>query len=144
MDLQSLLRSRNKCLRRFLELSSRFLRSEQSISDDSTDLIEFQSQRSGLLKAYGLYDQKVTELVEATPNLKTDEKLIGAVIDSMAEKKQLIAEISRVDEAIMNRIQSASEEVMSTISGENKKKSVLRRFKSTWIPESGEGLDKKA
>lgn len=132
MDVLSLLRSKNKCLERFLELSKEF---------DGTfeNLERFETRREATLKAIALYDRKIAEA--ATMLTPPFDHLKAAVEAEMARKEKLVHEILDVDLRIIGQIEELKNRLLQEVAVARKGREMLAKFRSTWVAESGEGLD---
>jgi hypothetical protein len=141
MDVVTLLRSKNRCLERFLELSEDFLRPAEQ--GDLSALPSFEARREATLKAYQLFDRKASEAISAlTPADRTPE-LVEAVSAALRRKEELVHRILDVDLRIISRIEQAKNDLLKELALSRRNQAAVGRFKSTWMPESGEGLDEK-
>jgi len=146
MDVLSLLRSKNRCLQKFLQASIDFLESADH-SGQLPDLVEFESSREAILKAIDLYDRKVSEAVSLLDSDTSSEperqKFISEVKAALDEKSDLVYRILKTDDRILSLIEEEKNKVFKELSSVQKQEEIARKFKSTWVPESGEGLDEK-
>lgn len=148
MHLRSLLNSKNRCLERFLALSAAFLQEMdrppiEGEVDDLSGVIRFQSQRDATLKAIDLYDRKISDSVKELSDLDRTPELTRAVEASLARREKLIHEILAIDLKIISRIEIRRNEILKEMSESRKGLDTLKKFKSSWVPESGEELDTK-
>ncbi len=142
MDVLSLLRSKNRCLDKFLQLSTDFLIEAQR-SDSMPDLPLFETQREAILKAVALYDRKLTEAVALLPPGERPRALVQAVEASLQEKDTLVHRILLIDDQILARVEQEKTKLLKEIATNQKRTQSVQKFKSAWIPESGEEIDKK-
>lgn len=141
MDVLTILRSKNRCLERFLELSLSFAR--EMDKDDLSGLAQFQERREDIIKALDLYDRKITEAVSLLPLIERTPELIQAVESALTRKDELVHKILEEDLKIISRIEDTKNNTLREMGSTRKTKEIVGKFKSTWVPESGEGLDKK-
>jgi hypothetical protein len=141
MDVLSLLESKNRCLRRFLELSADFLRRAEQ--GDLSELDPFQTRRETVLRTLDLFDRKITEVVaHLSPEQRTSQ-LVRQVELALAEKDDTVRQILIVDDKIIRRIEEEKTRIVRELASSEKSRSNIQRFKSTWVPTHGEELDQQ-
>lgn len=141
MEVLKLLQSQNRSLRKLLTYSQEFLASSWDGSLATLQLYE--AKRAVILRAMTLYDHKIEELVSAlTPEQKTPA-LIQEIRSCWVEKDQLCKNILELDRAVMKMIRNEQQRLTKLVADNEKSKNLMNRFKSTWVPESGESLDGK-
>lgn len=139
MDVLPLLRSKNRCLQKFHDISVAFR--EQAMSGNLDELSQFENRREAALKAIELYDRKIAEAVSQLPAGDKDPDLVRAVRAALDEKENLIAGILRVDADIIRKIEEARDNLLNDLSTTRKSRDNVSKFKSAWMNESGEELD---
>jgi hypothetical protein len=151
-DLLSLLKSKNRCLGKFLSISEDFLARVQASTRPGKDqeaqewLAElglFESRRDSALRALELYDRKISELASEVTDRERTPGLIERVKSAMNERETIVQAILKVDLELISRIEKERSRLMRDMSSARKAKDTLSKFKSGWIAESGEGLDEK-
>jgi hypothetical protein len=143
-DVLQLLKSKNRCLKRFLRLSEEFLGAAADGSDAWMNLLGlFESRRDAAIRNIELHDRKIAQAVDAMPAGERAPELVEAVRAELAAREALVREIVAVDLKIMAGIEEARSRLMREMAGSRVARDRLARFKSTWVPESGEGLDEK-
>jgi hypothetical protein len=137
-----LLRSRNRCLERFLALCEAYLAALDG-GGGLEGLAELQRERESLLRAADLFDRKVSELVpEVAPGgLSAAER--EAARAELERKDELVRRILDADLRLISRIEAEKNELLRGIAGARKGAEAISRYKSEWIPEAGEELDAK-
>lgn len=143
MELQALLRSKNKCLERFLDITEKFLTKPTPLDDRLDELDLLQSQRDGILKAYQLFDNKVTECVQEKTNADFSPSEIESFKDHFKERSALITRIQEMDRTLIERLEQCMNDLGKDVQASRKGQSALSRFKSSWVQEAGEGIDQK-
>lgn len=141
MDVLSLLRSKNRCLSRFLEASKNFL-TEAQAHGTLPSLPDFELQRESILKAISLFDRKITE---AIPHISAEDRtpdLSKAVERSLQAKDQILAEIMIIDEQVLKLVEAEKNRVAREIASAQKSRNMVQKFKSSWVAEAGEEIDK--
>lgn len=141
MDVLSLLRSKNRCLLRFLEASKTFI-SEASSQGGLPSLQEFELQRESILKAIALFDRKTTEAVAHISAEDRTPQLSKAVGDLLQIKDEILAEIMVVDQQVLKLVEEEKNRVAREIAANQKSRNLVQKFKSTWVTEAGEEIDK--
>lgn len=139
MEVLKLLRSKNRCLERFLTLSEEFL--TLAVKGDFSELQAFQGRRESTLKAMDLFDRKISEVVTALPYAQRTPSLIEAVKKALNEKEILVHQILEVDLKIISKIEDEKNNLLKELSSSRKSRAVLGKFKSTWVSGAGEELD---
>jgi len=142
MDVNGLLQNKKRCLRRFLEVSERFLAEAEQGS--LSGLGQFDRERESVLKTLALIDRQMTEAVRALPLASRTPALSKTVQSSLDEEAFLVESISKVDNRIVGCIESEKQRLLRELATSRKSQEIAGRFKSTWIAEAGEGLDQKA
>lgn len=143
MDILGLLRSKNRCLSRFLEASFDFIKEAEK--GDFSPLDRFQEARASALKALELYDRKLNEVASTPPSSSASGHvdLTGAIEPLLAEKDRLLQQILAADEKVIALIEREKERVKGQIASSRKSQEMMKKFKSTWVSGSGEEIDEK-
>jgi hypothetical protein len=140
MDVLALLRSKNKCLEKFLSLSADFL--EKAEGGDVSGLSLLEERRGACLKAIELYDRKISEAVAMVPPSERTE--LADAVQLALDKRQIIVEkIVATDAKIIARVEEEKARILTELNKTKKTKNTLGKFKSAWLAESGEGIDTK-
>jgi hypothetical protein len=142
MDVIGLLQSKKRCLRRFIEVSDRFL--SEAEQADFSGLALFESSRDAVIKTLGLIDRQLTEAVRALPRELRTPALSQAVQSGLDEEAFLVQSISKTDTRIVACIEAEKLHLLRELATSRKSHEIAGRFKSTWVAEAGEGLDQKA
>ncbi len=141
MDVLSLLESKNRCLQRFLDLSVSFLRMAEQ--GDITQLETFHERRETAIRTLDLYDRKISELVASLPTEGRTPQLVRQVELALAEKDSIVRQILITDEKVIRRIEEEKIKILQELTASEKSRATISKFKSTWVAQSGEGLDEK-
>ena len=144
MKLLSLLKSKKRCLDRFLALSEDFLASARK--GELNSLPDFHAQREVILKALTLYDRKLSECAATAENslaCRESPSLLQSIRVWNNDYHSLVIQISAVDHAIMEQLHAESVKIQEELTQARKKQAAVGKFKSGWVPDSGEGLDKQ-
>lgn len=141
MEVVKLLESKNRCLKRFLRVSADFLPCAE-LGDFST-LDGFELHRESSIKALELYDAKISETVHSLlPEQKT-QALIFEIEARLREKEAIVSQIIELDQKIMRCIDAEKSRVGRELTQSRKSGEMVKKFKSAWVPEAGEELDRK-
>lgn len=141
MDVLKLLRSKNRCLERFLEVTESFWGKAQN--GDLQGLDRFQLDRDAALKAIDLFDRKIAEAASLLSKDALTFELKQAVEKCLAEREILIHQILETDLKIIGKIEEAKSAALKDLRSSAKSREILKKFKSTWIAEAGEEIDEK-
>lgn len=140
MDVVSLLDSKTRSLRRFLELSTEFL--SRLPTEGLAGLPDFEARRDSAIKTLELLDRKINSTLAALPR---EERL--AIVERvrliLGEQETVIEQIFRADQGIMERIESEKTQLLDQLATSRKSQTQIGKYKSAWMPESGEELDRK-
>ncbi|OFZ21464.1 MAG: hypothetical protein A2X94_08120 [Bdellovibrionales bacterium GWB1_55_8] len=139
MEVLKLIRSQIRCLERFKEASSCFLAAADA--GDFGGLDQFERNRASLLKGFDLFDRKITESVAQMGPGDRTPALLAEAEELLFTKSSLIQEIMGIDDRIIERISTEQLRISTEISRTQRSNSLMKRFKSGWVPESGEQLD---
>jgi hypothetical protein len=142
MDVLALLRSKNRCLAKFLEMSGDYLE-DTGRAADLSDLPALQQRRDSVLKAIELYDRKIEEVAACLTDESRTPELTAAVRNELARKDALVEAILKIDLALISLIEEAKNGLLQQLASERKSAQAIRKFKSTWVSNSGEGIDEK-
>jgi len=142
MDLAKLLLSKNRALERFLTLSEEFLALAEK--GDLDGMETFHAGRDRILQGLELYDRRIGQLAsEAAATPEQRRAAVAEILPILAERDRILARIARCDERILGCIERERERVTREMNGARKAQSTLSKFKSGWVADSGEGLDRK-
>lgn len=138
--LTSLLRSKNRCLDKFLACSHEFW--AQAEMGDLSALDAFESRRSSILQAIQLYDRKINESVALLPKEGRTPELIEAVRSEITRGEGVVGDILRLDARITARLEHEKTLILAQANATHKSREILGKFKSEGIRSGGE-LDEK-
>lgn len=142
MDVLTLLKSKNRCLERLLSLSQQFVAETSTMEPlDMSGLTQFEARREATLKALDLFERKLSEAVSLLTPIEKTPALVAAVRTELERKEALIHQILEVDLKIISKIEETKNQILREINSGKKNREVLSRFKSHWVPLSGEGVD---
>lgn len=137
MDVIKLLKTKNRCLERVLNLSIEFLS-----KNDLAGLEAFQIERAAIFKAIDLYDRKIVEQIALLPAAEKNPAMIAQVSETLREKERLIREVLTQDNELMLRIEEKKQKIVEELSSSRKSHELVGKFKSSWLAAGGEELDK--
>lgn len=141
MDVLKLLQSKNRCLKKFYNLSAEFLVFAEK--KEFAGLDSFQAQRESIIKALELYDRKIAEEVAKLDQNCRTPGLVREVEMSLTERDVLVYDIIKIDSQIMNHIEEEKKNIQAEISANKKNQQTVSKFKSEWVNQSGEEFDSK-
>jgi hypothetical protein len=133
-EVLGLLRSKNRCLVKFLETSKAFLLSHDTLGT-LPSLDEFELKREAILKAVFLYERKINEAAETLHSSAKTPEFIAAVED------KILAEISVTDNRVLNLVEQEKMRIAKELTSSQKSRELVQKFKSSWVTESGDEID---
>lgn len=139
MDVIRLLRSKNRCLERFLTASDEFL--VLARNGDFSGLESFHKKRDRILKGFDLYDRKLTECIETLPEAQASTEMAQEAEQALNIKDVLIRKIAETDALIVEQIEMEKNRLLMEMASAQKNSSIVKKFKSNWATGSGEELD---
>jgi hypothetical protein len=140
MDVLTLLKSKNRCLEKFLSLSEDYL---STVGPELDDLSPFQERRDSTLKALELYDRKIADVVAGLGPFDRTPELVASVKRELSRKDDLVHRILAIDLKIIGLIEKAKTDLIQEMAASRKSQEMLGKFKSTWVNEAGTELDEK-
>ena len=140
MNLLGLIKSRNRCLERVLALTDDY--SSQPESADLEGLEPFQEKRAVVFKAIDLYDRKISEVITEMPRLEKTNALVDAVKALVRTKEELTRQIFISDDKVIRKIEASQAALAKELQNARRSKDALNKFKSNWVSENGEEVDK--
>lgn len=140
MELLPLLRSRNQCLENFLDATCAF-GGDPSGQGFVDELALLESKREIILKALDLFERKITEVTEALLGNGDSGPVSMSIQSEILRREELILKIVQADAKIMQMISDESERISKEVTNIRKGKELISRFKSQWVPKSGEEVD---
>ncbi len=141
MEVLALLRSKNKCLTRFLEASQDFWIHAQK--GDLSGLDAFYLKRESILKGIDLYERKINETLAKMSASQNTAQLRDEVRKLLDHWKFLVHSVANIDAKIIEKVAEAKDRAFKHLHENKKSQETLNRFKSAWVPSSGESLDEK-
>ncbi|MDR3608845.1 MAG: hypothetical protein P4M08_15885 [Oligoflexia bacterium] len=147
-EVLSLLQARNRCLERLLGLCRAFGEQWVQWADETArdqGLARFQEKRTSHFHTLELYDRKISDSLKGLSNDSDPRNsLQGAKVDVvLAERAELVRAIIDQDNRIMGMLDSEKSRVLDELAAARRGQSLVNKFKSSWVTESGEGLDRK-
>ncbi len=141
MEVISLLQSKNRCLKKFLSLSVLFLKSAEN--HNFSELESFEKKRESYIKAISLCDRRILDLANKIPKVKRSTEFVQKIQSINKEKEQLTHKIIETDDKILFYIENEKQNLIQNLNLSENSKNRLNKFKSSWVNESGEGIDQK-
>lgn len=153
MEVLSFLRSRNRCLERYLSASQTFLNSAER--GDFSGLESVQAYRDSVLRAIDLFNRKISASLNITakgsslhiclPTLSAalPDNIKEEISWALSTREVLIHKILATDTKILLKLDEEKARIQRELGTTRKGGEIVRKFKSEWVGESGEGLDRK-
>ena len=141
MDVLKLLRTKNRCLERFLDISARF--EAEVEAGDFSRLERFHQEREAILKGFALYDRKLSECISQLTSADRTPELVSKIEEALQRKQDLVHRILSIDEKLSRKIVEERARLQKEMAQNQKSVSMIKKFKSGWISESVDELDEK-
>lgn len=146
-EIIRLFQAKNRGLQRLLELGTKFLArwdaAEQTAESRGEALTRFQARRDSAFRALEHCDRRIGAALAALPNEARTPKMLEESRRALAAKDRLLQALIARDQEIMTRLESEKGRVLEELVDARRGQSLVSKFKSTWVPDSGEGLDQK-
>lgn len=139
MDVMILLQAKNRCLKRFLDVSQDFFTEVQKGSLDRLD--SFQEKREVILKTLGLFDKRLFNVLSDFPETFLSDSLRASMNQAIQIGDETLERIRAIDAQILHAIREEAERIQNEIHSARKNKATLSKFKSRWVNESGTEMD---
>jgi hypothetical protein len=146
MDVLTLLRAKNRYLRRFEQASLRFLNEtlgELTHPEFLTILNRLETKRSRILKALDLFNRELTQSIDRLPAGARDSGFVEEARRETEEADRLVSSVLELDGAISSRIGACQDRIALELAASEKSKRIMGQFKSSPGGKPGEGLDQK-
>lgn len=141
MNVISLFRSRNECLRRFRDLSILF--SQNSDTSSLVDRVELlEQEREQLLRAALLFERKISDEIVRLGRDAFSVESINEMREFERNRQSLLAEIIRADQSVESMIERFCADIEKDLSSSRKNQESLQKFKSYWVAPTGEEIDR--
>jgi len=139
VDTLTLMNNKISYLRRFLEINENFLISIER--NHSADFEGLHLQRESMIKEVLLLDKKISESVRKLSISDKNNQLIESLKNLIYTQEKLIKSIFSSDEKIICKIEVEKKKLLKELNDSEREKEIVKKFRSTWIPESGAKLD---
>ena len=149
MDVQALLKSKNRCLHQLISVTEEALRAASgagSILDSrlSDALPNFDRTRNAIFNAIELVDREISQAIsKITPHTQPSQHQRQELKNMMEEQRTLIESLQSLDSRLFDILGETMRAGQKELTQHLKQRDQLNRFKSQSTPETGEGLDQK-
>lgn len=146
MDVQALLRSKNRCLTQLISVTEDALSSAVATGSDVFDsslssiLPIFDQSRSAIFRAIELVDREIST---AAPRTLPTPALREELRKLLSEQQALIQNLQSLDGRLLEILEGALHAGQRSIQQQQQNREKLNRFRSQQVAEAGEGLDQK-
>jgi hypothetical protein len=139
-EVLGLLRSKNRCLAKFLEASKMFLLENDTLGA-LPSLDAFELKREAILKAIFLYERKINETTQTLQAKDKTPEFVSLVEAALITRDKILAEISVTDNRVLNLVEQEKMRIAKELTSSQKSRELMLKFKSSWVNESGEEID---
>jgi|GEM_PF-892389 hypothetical protein len=139
MKLIETLSIMNECLEKMIQLSQTFLNQAQKNNFKGVD--QFDESREVNFKFLVQCNQSLDALTQALIPVQLPQETQNRLRDLALDYHSLARTLSLIDEKIEIHIESHQSLIRKELTVLEKQSLHVKKFKSTWLPESGERLD---
>lgn len=139
MKLIETLSIMNECLEKMIQLSQTFLNQAQKNNFKAVD--QFDESREVNFKFLVQCNQSLDALTQALNPVQLPQETQNRLRDLALDYHSLARTLSLIDEKIEIHIESHQSLIRKELTVLEKQSLHVKKFKSTWLPESGERLD---
>ena len=139
MKLIETLSIMNECLEKMIQLSQTFLNQAQKNNFKGVD--QFDESREVNFKFLVQCNQSLDALTQALIPVQLPQETQNRLRDLALDYHSLARTLSLIDEKIEIHIESHQTLIRKELIALEKQSLQVKKFKSTWLPESGERLD---
>lgn len=149
MDVQALLKSKNRCLTQLISLTedalSAAMASTSPLDSGLTEALPvFDQSRSAIFKAIELVDREISQAVsKIAPNTQPSAHQREELKTMVEEQKTLVESLQALDSRLLEVLSNAVRAGQKELNQASKQREQLNRFKSQSNTETGEELDQK-
>ncbi|NBU19875.1 hypothetical protein EBS43_00460, partial [bacterium] len=129
----------NECLEKMIQLSQTFLNQAQKNNFKGVD--QFDESREVNFKFLVQCNQSLDALTQALIPVQLPQETQNRLRDLALDYHSLARTLSLIDEKIEIHIESHQSLIRKELTVLEKQSLHVKKFKSTWLPESGERLD---
>ncbi len=138
MEILNLLKTKNRCFQKLLDLSEEFL--AKLNSGDLAILGIYEEDWVRTFKILGFCDKQLEKYIKTYPKID-NSNLIDELTSVEALNQAAVPLIIRNNQKIISRIEMELDTIKKDLLASDKNQQLFRKFKSSWISESGEKLD---
>ena len=139
MEVLKLIASRNRCLEKLLHCCNTFI--ESTKDSHLNKLSSFEMRRSSIFKAITLYDKKISTLLISRSIDSSFSEIKAHASALLSHGDTIIKAVFEKDRTILELIENEKNRILGELRDTQKHQSIVSKFKSKWISESGEKLD---
>ena len=140
-ELSALMRSRLKCLRIALKETVGFLRHNSSHS--LSTILALEEVRANALRSAFFYDEKIEKIAQDMTRLSVSSAQRESIRKIYQELETTLSALRAVDPELITAIEKFKNEMTRDLGQIKRDQQTIAKFKSTWVQESGDGLDQK-
>jgi len=149
MDVQALLKSKNRCLSQLISVTEDALKAavsaDASLSASTDNALSriipaFDESRTAIFRAIELVDQEISRAIPRAMPSPSQREALKTLVE---EQQSLIRSLQSLDGRMLELLEGAILGGQKLVNQQLINREKLNRFKSQQVPESGEGLDQK-
>ena len=139
MNAESLIKDMNECLKRIILRSEVFLKETQE--RDYSGVSTFDESRAFEISQFQNLDQQLIKMSRDLPAQSENPIQIESLRSLIFENESLLQTLAFIDQKIHIHLELEKAAIQSELNRYERETEKLNKFKSTWVPESGERLD---
>ncbi len=138
-QLISVIENKNKLLQAFKQYSLEFL--TDVCRGDLSELTQFEARRAQCLDAIFSGEKLISQIIKNLSEQEKTSNLINQIEVKTRKTDQILAEIIDLDSQIIGKLHQEKDQLKDLLIDFNRSEKLVRKFKSSWMPLSGEKLD---
>lgn len=110
---------------------------------DVSAMLAFDRKRTRLIDAFRLYDEKAQGRVAALAPAHRGPEVVASVRALVQEQERLTAELLELDSALGAWLEAQTQVLGAEAARHVRTSRLMGKFRSSWMSDSGEGIDQK-
>jgi hypothetical protein len=138
-DVLRLIEKKNRCLGSLLDCSQKFLSEAQH--DGSSAVYQYEKARAKWFNLSTVYDRLINQRAKSPIQGLTDPKFSQQLKTALEHQKTILTALLEMSQKIIELLETQKSEISLELNKSDQHRSLLIKFRSTWVAEAGQGLD---
>ena len=135
----TIVRTKITLLQAFHQYSVDFL--QEITNGDLSGLDQFEARRNQCLEVILSGDKKIAEIAKGIAEKEKTTALLHVLGELSRRSDHIFSEIIQIDAKIIEKLSQEKDQLKGRLTDFNRNEKLVRKFKSSWIPNSGDKLD---